>query len=399
VSATDSTPAHGIAPTGSPGVAVGVLLAGGESRRMGRDKRALRLDGSSLVERNVAFLRSLFPSVAISVRDRAQLDAAFGGLGDRSLPTDVEVLCDKWPGSPLGGIATALTRFDAPVFALAADIAFADRDAVTTVLQAFRDTDVALPVVSGHLEPLHAAYGEQCLPVILRLLEAGRHSILDLFPEVRVATVPFESARPFFNVNTPRDWEDARRRDDGAVRPQAGVAGQPDANEGRPAVLAVVGRWRGGRTRLLELLIPELKGLGLRVGTVQQVTDFDIDHPGKDSWRHGQAGATAYAVGSPAKLAYVERTDRDTPLGELVTRFFPGFDLVLCEGCDEETLQVIEVCRAEGGRHEPVIPPDRALAAVADIDIGHAHRFDFDEAPALARFIVRRLGVAGQTDR
>jgi len=381
-------------PTGAPEpgpdgsararVAVGVLLAGGESRRMGRDKRALRLNGASLVERNLAFLRSLFPTVAVSVRDRAQLDEALGG----PLPASVEVLCDERPGSPLGGLATALTRLRAPIFALAADIAFADRAAVETVLEAFHDSDVALPVVGGHLEPLHAVYGPGCLPVIRTLLDDGRHSILDLLPEVRVVTVPFTSSRPFFNVNTPGDWDEARRRADDDQAADA---------PGPPAFLAVVGRSRSARTDLLELLIPELKGLGLRVGTVMRTADFDIDYPGKDSWRHGQAGAAAYAVGSPTQLAYVETTDREASLDELADRFFPGIDLVLCEGFREEAPQVIEVVGPGSGADELIVPPAEALAAVADVDTGHRHRFDFAETPALARFIVRRLGVAPHT--
>jgi molybdopterin-guanine dinucleotide biosynthesis protein MobB len=407
VTAADPTHTPSAGLTAGPGVAAGVLLAGGESRRMGCDKRTLRLGGASLVERNIAFLRSLFPTVAISVRDRSQLEAALGAAAIGSLPDDVEVLCDERPGSPLGGLATVLARFRAPVFALAADIAFADPDAVATVVDAFRDADVALPVVGGHLEPLHAVYGPGCLPTIRALLDGGRHSILDLLPEVRVATVPFDSARPFFNVNTPQDWDEARRRAEAAEGfryedPHAG-AGVDRAGRGAgqrpPAVLAVVGRSHSSTTQLFEQLIPELKGLGLRVGTVKQVADFDIDYPGKDSWRHGRTGAAAYAVGSPAKLAYVETVDDDVPLDELMARFFSGFDLVLCEGFRREAPRVIEVYHPETDHDELMVPADQALAAVTDADTAHGHRFGLDEAPALARFIVRRLGVAVRTVR
>jgi molybdopterin-guanine dinucleotide biosynthesis protein B len=64
-------------------------------------------------------------------------------------------------------------------------------------------------------------------------------------------------------------------------------------------VLGIVGRPNNGKTTLIEKLIPELTARGLRVGAVKRVAKFDIDVPGKDSWRHSRAGAEAYAVGSP----------------------------------------------------------------------------------------------------
>ena len=95
---------------------------------------------------------------------------------------------------------------------MAADLVAPSRDAVDRVLDAFADVDVALPVAEDHLEPLHAVYGPGCLPHMERLLAAGAHSILDLFPLVRVARVPFPDTAPFFNVNTPADWAVARRQ-------------------------------------------------------------------------------------------------------------------------------------------------------------------------------------------
>ena len=69
---------------------------------------------------------------------------------------------------------------------------------------------------------------------------------------------------------------------------------------GRPALVAIVGKSDSGKTTLIEKLVPELVRLGLRVGTVKHdAHSFEIDHPGKDSWRHGQAGAEAYVIASP----------------------------------------------------------------------------------------------------
>ena len=90
---------------------------------MGRDKRLLRLAGSTLLERNLRFLQELFPTVALSVRDARQIPA--------SLPAGVEIVPDVVTGSPLAGIASVLARYREPIFALAADVAFAERAAVS----------------------------------------------------------------------------------------------------------------------------------------------------------------------------------------------------------------------------------------------------------------------------
>ena len=76
----------------------------------------------------------------------------------------------------------------------------------------------------------------------------------------------------------------ARLGDDAAAEVAPGAA---------PALVAVVGKSDSGKTTLIEKLVPELIRLGLRVGTIKHdAHSFEIDHPGKDSWRHGQSGAS-----------------------------------------------------------------------------------------------------------
>jgi len=372
-------------------VCVGVLLAGGESRRMGRDKRELRLAGQTLLRRNLDFLAAAFPVVGLSVRDAAQAPA--------DLPAGVVVIPDELPGSPLGGLASALGRLGEPVFAMAADLIAPQPAAVARVLDAFRDVDVSLPVAGDHLEPLHAVYGPGCLPHMRQLLAVGAHSILDLFPLVRVARVRFADTAPFFNVNTPADWVEAQRRLHAAAgdpEPEAGAADpghRPTRAAGEPAVLGVVGRPNNGKTTLIERLIPELTGRGLRVGAVKRVARLDIDVPGKDSWRHAQAGAEAYAVGSPGKVAFVARQRQEATLEEIVTRFFGGYDVVVCEGYRREAPDVVEVFRSGAGYESTVCEPGEPLALVTDAALAHPHRFGLDDAAALARFLVERLDL------
>jgi len=379
---------------------------------MGRDKRQLRLGDMTLLEQNLAFLRTIFPAVALSVRDARQVPPGLTG--------GAEIVPDIVPGSPLAGLASVLTRFREPCFALAADIAFPDPAAVHKVLAAFRDVDVALPVAEGHLEPLHAVYGPGCLPHIERLLAAGARSILDLYTEVRVATVAFGTVEPFFNLNTPEDWEEAARRS--AVRGRTpslttktrfprgtesrtiGLMAHGQTDDGQtsggatptsqPALVAIVGKSDSGKTTLIEKLIPELVGLGLRVGTVKHdAHSFEIDHPGKDSWRHGQAGAEAYVIASPERLAFISRLQDEMPLAEIVRRFFAGFDLVVCEGYKRTAPHRVELFRVGAGHSEPLCGPGEAVALVTDADLGHEHRFGLEDAPGLARFLDAHLDL------
>ncbi len=358
---------------GEENVRIGVLLAGGTGRRAGVDKRFLVLDGRTLLQRNLAFLHERFETLVVSLGQDQRLD-----LGDAAA-LGAEVLTDAWPGSsPMAGIATALRRHRAPVFALAVDLVHPAAGARERVLGALPGHDLALPAIEGHYQPLFAAYGPRCLPVMAGLLESGRHSLLDVLPETRVAAVPFDGDEPFHNVNTMDDFDAARQRSAGATV--------------GPALVAIVGKSDSGKTTLIEKLVPELLRLGLRVGTVKHdAHSFEIDHPGKDSWRHGQAGAHAYVVASRERLAYIARLDGELALADIARRYFADFDLVVAEGYKATAPHRVEIFRSGAGHAAPLCAPGEALALVSDAALEHDHRFGLDDGAALARFLVTRL--------
>jgi molybdopterin-guanine dinucleotide biosynthesis protein len=368
--------------------AIGLLLAGGGSRRAGVDKRFLVLEGRTLLQRNLEFLRELFPLVALSLAPGQELD-----VGDAAAAGTIELVHDAWPGaSPLAGIASALARFDRPVFALAVDVAFPSRAAAERVLAAYPGHDVALPAIGRHYQPLFAVYGPGCLAPMKTMLEADVQRVIELLPRVRSARVPFPDDALFHSINTRDEYRTALEL---AARHAADPAGDQRGEHragDRPALVAVVGKSDSGKTTLIEKLVPALTALGLRVGTVKHdAHSFEIDHPGKDSWRHGQAGAHAYVIASPGRLAYIAKLDGEMALTDIARRYFGGFDLVVAEGYKRTAPHRVEIFRRAAGHDVPLCAPGEAMAVVTDAPLQHDHLFALDDGPGLARFLAVRL--------
>jgi len=132
-------------------------------------------------------------------------------------------------------------------------------------------------------------------------------------------------------------------------------------------VVAFAGYSGSGKTTLVESLIPVLKQRGLRVSVVKHAHHkFDIDHPGKDTWRHRQAGALEVVVASENRLALIREFEKPTVLSvhHLIAELYEGVDWVLVEGFKSSDLLKVEVWRADSG--QPVrYPDDDFVVAIA----------------------------------
>jgi len=113
-------------------------------------------------------------------------------------------------------------------------------------------------------------------------------------------------------------------------------------------IISVVGKSKAGKTSLIEKLIPELKSRGYKVATIKRDAHrFDIDKPGKDTYKHFHAGADAIMIASKEKMAMIARTyGEEMPLDTLVKKL-PPVDLVLTEGYKSGDKPKIEVHRKE----------------------------------------------------
>ncbi|MBM3299265.1 MAG: molybdopterin-guanine dinucleotide biosynthesis protein B, partial [Deltaproteobacteria bacterium] len=109
-------------------------------------------------------------------------------------------------------------------------------------------------------------------------------------------------------------------------------------------IVSIVGKSDTGKTTLLEKIVKELTSRGHRIATVKHdAHSFEIDHKGKDSWRHKQAGAVISVISSPGKIAVVADSDHDHSLAEIREKYVLGADLIITEGYKREVHPKIEV--------------------------------------------------------
>ena len=131
-------------------------------------------------------------------------------------------------------------------------------------------------------------------------------------------------------------------------------------------IVSVVGKSGAGKTTFLEELIREIKRRGYRLAVVKHDTHgFEIDRPGKDTWRMAQAGSDVVVISSPEKMAMIKKTGRDLPLDEIAQFIGDDVDLILSEGYKREDKPKIEVSRSEVSR-ELLCTADELLALATD---------------------------------
>jgi molybdopterin-guanine dinucleotide biosynthesis protein B len=157
-------------------------------------------------------------------------------------------------------------------------------------------------------------------------------------------------------------------------------------------VVCIVGKSGSGKTTLMEKLIPELNRMELKVGSIKHdVHGFEMDQPGKDSWRHKQAGSKTSIISSPKRIGMVMDVDHDHSLDELAL-FFPGVDIILAEGYKKRGKLKVEIFRREV-HSQPLCRNDETLIALmadTNVDLG-VPRFATNDVRGLAAFLAERF--------
>lgn len=368
---------------------LGVILAGGASRRFGAPKALAVVGGRRIVDRVLDALAEAVPEVVVSANDAELYD-----------DLDLAVIPDRRPGiGPLAGIHAALhhavERGWPGALVVACDLPYVTADVLRLIVRRASVSPAQAIVPESHdrrgVEPLCAFYSVDCIPVVEAMIAEGELRAHVLLERARTERIPLADVAAvgdprllFHNVNTVSDLDEGERRT-GPL----------------PPVVSVIGRKNSGKTRLMIALLKEMRRRGYRVASIKHGHHaFESDERGRDSWRlfnEGEAEATLMA--GEGKIALVMRMDGEPDPERLVRDFLAGrgYDLVLVEGYKRGPFLKIEIWR-HGVHDHPLYEEfsdqaDQYLAIVTDDDGFRADvpvvLLDEDDTPSH----VERLGT------
>lgn len=187
--------------------ATGIILAGGKSSRMGRNKALLEFGGRSIIEQTIDLFKSIFPEVIIVTNTPEE----YVNLG-------IKTVTDIFPGKgSLGGIYTGLihSSYDYS-FVTSCDMPSLRRELIEFIVGLKEGYDVVVPRLKDGHEPLHAVYSKKCIKLIEGMIDKGDLRIIGFYPEATVREISEEelapyisTPSPFVNINTPEEYEEA----------------------------------------------------------------------------------------------------------------------------------------------------------------------------------------------
>jgi molybdenum cofactor guanylyltransferase len=181
----------------------GLILSGGKSSRMGKNKAFIEIGGTPIIHRIHSLFEKLFQEVIIVTNQR-----------DLFSDLDSKIYSDIIPNrGALGGLYTGLFFSSYPFcFCVACDMPFLNELVIEYLIKSIDHYDVVVPRTEDGLEPLHAIYSKNCLETIKGVMEKGIYKIVDFYPLVKVKVidqVQFTALDPmkkaFINVNTPEE--------------------------------------------------------------------------------------------------------------------------------------------------------------------------------------------------
>ena len=157
-------------------------------------------------------------------------------------------------------------------------------------------------------------------------------------------------------------------------------------------IVSIVGKSKSGKTTLLEKIIPELKKRNYRVATIKHHAHpgFEIDRPGKDTWRHAQAGSDHVIIIAPDKVASIRKVEHTPTLDEIAAGI-QDIDIILTDGYRNAGKPMIEVIRSVRSS-VPICASEELIAIVTDVRLNvSVPLFGLDETQSLVDFIEHRF--------
>lgn len=342
-----------------------VILSGGRSRRMGRDKAGLVLEGQTFLERTMARLNDI-EDIYLSVGRQDP-------YGD--CPA-VHIRDDYQECGPMGGIQKALSvcKYE-NLFVTACDMPFMDSGFAFYLAKFLADdVDAVIPVGrDGCKYVIGAIYHRRVKRVIEAQLEKGDKKLTNLLEKIQVAYVQLETLeqeQKLINVNDPKEY------------------GRILVQKAPIPVISFVGYSNTGKTTLIEKIISMMEQQGIRTAYIKH-THHPIRFPaeGKDSGRMTKAGAAVSAVLSSESALIVENREVDV---QRLLQNIHDVDIILIEGYKQKDFPKIIV--AVHGCYP--MPVERCLAVASDEKPEGAGRwFSREDADGISRFILEYFNL------
>ena len=288
---------------------IGAIIAGGQSSRMGgREKAFLELDSKPVI---LHVIEQFEPQVDQLVINANGEPARFSEFGLEVVPDVLTSFDDAACGycmqhfnlrKDVGGDVLVTVPSDTP---------FLPFDLAAKLLENTMASGAAIAASGGQEHYIIGAWKTELLDDLDRAIaKDGLFRVKDWAHRVSAQKVewPVEPHDPFFNVNTPEDL----------LRAQQILEGFPMKQK----IIGVAGFKNAGKTTLVEKLVVDLTARGFRISTVKHAHhSFDIDHEGRDSFRHRKAGATEVAVVSSGRWALIHelRNEAEPNLEDILT--------------------------------------------------------------------------------
>ena len=378
-----------------------VLLCGGLSTRMGTNKAFLPFGEYTLIEYQVRRFRPNFEKIYLSVPKMTDFWMQFAARLDcTAIPDRVEKI------GPLGGLYSCLSAVtEELLFFTPVDAPFTSTNAALTICrtleQAIETNPSKYACVLKHptrgMQPLSAAYAKSCLPVIEHMIQAENYRLRQLLtPEHTVISDILVPQEHFYNMNDMPSYYHALQM----LAEKQPALFPPDfiSQSDQPIPYVSFSAKSGtGKTTYLEKLVACLKERGLRIALIKHdAHGFELDQPGKDSYRLREAGVDTMILSGPDQTVQISRHTAGEPSLKQLLSSIQGVDLILIEGYKFGAQPKIQLLR-KGYSKTPVGNSENTIAYVADFPYDPVPSdlpvFDLNDPQDLAKYLVSSFGL------
>lgn len=378
-----------------------VLLCGGLSTRMGTNKAFLPFGEYTLMEYQVRRFRPNFEKIYLSVPKMTDFWMQLAArLNCTAIPDRVEKI------GPLGGLYSCLSAVtEELLFFTPVDAPFTSTNAAITICQTLEQAIETNPskyaCVLKHptrgMQPLSAAYAKTCLPVIEHMIQSENYRLRQLLtPEHTVISDILVPQEHFYNMNDMPSYYHALQM----LAEKQPALFPPDfiSQSDQPIPYVSFSAKSGtGKTTYLEKLIACLKEKGLRIALIKHdAHGFELDQPGKDSYRLRKAGVDTMILSGPDQTVQISRHTAGEPSLKQLLSSIQGVDLILIEGYKFGAQPKIQLLR-KGYSETPVGNPENTIAYVADFPYDPVPSdlpvFALNDPQDLAEYLVSSFGL------